>query len=147
VSISAEVSSLRKLQSETKRLYELLQSSVDEQLRQAGFLPSGDYGMINDGAKPNGSTAQPAHRAAESAEAWGCSDRQRAFIEKIAKREKFTSEELDGIAQTTCQARVQQLDKRQASQFISELLKLSTPLPYRKRSKRQAPAIANGEPA
>lgn len=68
------------------------------------------------------------------------------FIEKIAKREKFTEEELDGIAQTGCQAPVPQLDKRQASRFIDELLKLSAPLPYRRRPKLQAPAVANGEP-
>jgi hypothetical protein len=148
VSVRAEVRSLRQLQSESKRLYALLQSSVDDQVKAVGFLPTGNYGMINDTPKPtNGSAAQPAIRIAESENGWRCSDKQRAFIEKIAKREKFTPAELDGIAQTVCQAPVRQLDKRQASRFIDELLKISAPLPYHKGSKRQAPAVENGEPA
>jgi len=150
VSVSAEVSSLRKLESETKRVYALLQSSVDEQLKAVGFIPDTTrYGMTGDAARPaNGTAAKPAASVSTSAapDAWGCSDKQRAFIEKIANREKFTSAELEGIAQTVCQAPVQQLDKRQASRFIDELLKLSAPLPYRKRSTRQAPAVVNGQP-
>lgn len=148
VSVRAEVRSLRQLQSESKRLYALLQSSVDDQVKAVGFLPTGNYGMITDAPKPaNGSAAQPAIRVAESGDAWRCSDKQRAFIEKIAKREKFTPAELDDIAQHSCGAPARQLDKRRASKFIDELLKLSAPLPYRKRSKSQAPAVANGQPA
>lgn len=139
VSVRAEVRSLRQLQSESRRLYTLLQSSVDEQVQAVGFLPTGNYGMITDAPKPvNGSPVQPAIRVAESPDAWRCSDKQQKFIELIAKREKFTSADLDKIAQTVCRARVRELDKRQASKFIDELLKLSAPLPFRRKPKREA---------
>lgn len=141
VSVRAEVRSLRQLQSESKRLYALLQSSVDDQVKGVGFLPTGNYGLIADTPKPaNGSTAQSAIRVAESGDAWRCSEKQRKFIELIAKRERFTHADLDGIAQTVCRAPVRELDKRQASKFIDELLKLSAPLPFRKKPKREAAA-------
>jgi hypothetical protein len=148
ISVRAEVSSLRKLQTESKHLYGLLQSSVDEQVKEVGFMPDASrYGMIVETAKPvNGSIVSgvPAKAELTASDAWGCSDKQRAFIEKIAKREQFTPSELDGIAQTVCQLPVQKLDKRQASLFIGELLKLSAPPPFRRDPKRQASAVANG---
>jgi hypothetical protein len=150
ISVRAEVSNLRKLQTESKRLYALLQSSVDEQVKEVGFMPDANrYGMILDTADPaNGSIVKPTPNKAESApsHAWRCSEKQRAFIEKIAKREQFAPSELDGIAQTVCQLPVRQLGKRQASLLIGELLKLSAPLPFRRGSKRQAPAVVNGAP-
>jgi hypothetical protein len=148
VSVRAEVRSLRQLQSESKRLYALLQSSVDDQVKAVGFLPTGNYGMINDSPKAaNGSAAQPAIRVAESTDAWRCSEKQRRFIELVAKREKFTSADLDNIAQTVCRAAVRDLDKRQASKFIDELLNLSAPLPFRKQPKRQAAGVSTEQPA
>ena len=62
VSVSAEVSSLRKLESESKRLYAILQDSVDEQVKEVGFIPDATrYGMLGDTTKPvNGSAVKPA---------------------------------------------------------------------------------------
>ncbi len=147
VSVTAEISSLRKLQSENERLYRLLQSSVDEQLKTFGFVPEHAYGM--SGAPPktvNGSSAKPAPKPLpDDPNAWACSDKQRAFIEKVANREKFTPTDLDGIAQNVCQLPVRQLDKRQASRFIDELLKLSAPIPFRRNGTAREHAAARND--
>lgn len=148
VSVCAEVASLRKLETESKRLYALLQSSVDEQVKEVGFVPDAThYGMIIDNGKPtNGSAVKPSVTKASTApvDAWGCSDKQRALIEKVAKREQFTPAELDGMADRLFQLPLQRLDKKQTSSFITELLKLSAPIPFRRRSTHQTPAVENG---
>src|SRR5690349_103611 len=89
VSVTAEISTLRRLQTENARLYRVLQTTVDQQLQAVGFLPTGNYGTITDSPKPaSGSTAQPAIRVAESPDAWRCSEKQQRFIALVAKRER-----------------------------------------------------------
>jgi hypothetical protein len=148
--VTTEISSLRKLQSENERLYHLLQGSVDEQLKTTGFLPDAKYGMLIDskdgqnGASSNGhrSTAAPV----ATADAAHASDKQEALIEKVAKREKFTSKDLDGIAQRLFKLPLAQLDRKQTSGFITELLLIAGPPRFRKPSGRPA-AEANGATA
>jgi hypothetical protein len=147
VSVTAEISSLRKLQSENERLYRLLQSSVDESLKTIGFMPEHSYGMNGAPTKPvNGSEVQPAasKSSTNGGDDWACSAKQRKFVELVAKREQFTPADLDNFAERVCQASVRQLDKRQASKFIDELLKISAPLPFRKDAKRQSAGTTNG---
>src|SRR4051812_2657986 len=88
VSVSAEVSSLRKLETETKRVYTLLQSSVDEQMKAVGFMPDATkYGMIVDGSKPMNGAAMKSvtgNPASITNGEWACSDKQRTFIERVA---------------------------------------------------------------
>lgn len=151
VTVRAEISSLRRLETESTRLYLLLQESVDKQMQQVGFLPDPTkYGMILDTPKQsNRSTLTPPPSDSDSpgTDTWGCSDKQRAFIEKVAKRERFTPADLDGIARTLCQLPVQQLDKRQASKLIDELLNLSGPPRFTKRATPRDKAAVNGTAA
>jgi hypothetical protein len=150
VSVSAEVSSLRRLETEAKRVYALLQSSVDEQLKAVGFLPdTTKYGMLVDGqgaqngASKNGQ--QPAAVSASATDASHASDKQKALIEKVAKREKFTADDLNRMAHTLFQRALDELDRKQTSAFITELLMLAGPPRFRKPSGR--PAEANGATA
>jgi len=59
VSIETELSTTADVPGETSRLYELLQTNVDRQIQNVGFVPPYDYGMepAADGnnAAPNGS--------------------------------------------------------------------------------------------
>ena len=125
VSVSAEVSSLRKLETETKRLYDLLQNSVDEQLKEVGFLPDANgQSMIAGNGKPrNGSRPRPAPSA--QADGWGCSEKQRNFILKLAKESEISDRELDATAERLFAAPACALDRKQASHFISELLAIT----------------------
>jgi hypothetical protein len=122
VSVSAEVSSLRKLETESKRLYDLLQSSVDEQIKGSGFLPDAiSRGIVaGNGKSSNGSGPRPAPSA--QADGWGCSEKQRNFILKLAKESEITERELDATAERLFAAPACALDRKQASRFINELL-------------------------
>jgi hypothetical protein len=138
MSVTAEISSLRKIQRENERLYRLLQSSVDESLKTIGFVPEHAYGMNGSAAKPvNGSAIQPIAQklAGDGEDAWGCSEKQRKFIEMVAKREKFTPADLDNLAQRVCELPLRQLNKKQASELIEQLLNISGRLPFRKAAK------------
>src|ERR1700730_1960453 len=125
VSVSAEVKSLRNLETESKRLYDLLQNSVDEQMKGAGFLPDATkYGMLTDAAKPrNGSRPKPA--SSVQANGWGCSEKQRNFILKLAQESEITDRELDATAERLFAAPASALDRKQASRFIGELLAIA----------------------
>jgi hypothetical protein len=125
VTVRAEVSSLRRLETESTRLYQLLQSSVDKQVQQVGFLPDATkYGMIVSApAVVNGSAPAKAllGGAPSEAGAWKCSENQRSFIEKTAKRMRVSAADLDAVAQHLFKLPAAALDKRQASGLIDEL--------------------------
>jgi hypothetical protein len=151
VSVSAEVSSLRRLETEAKRVYALLQSSVDEQLKAVGFLPdTAKYGTLVDGeAGQNGASSNGHHSSASPApttDASCSSAKQKTLIAKVAKEQKFTAEDLDGIAKRLFGSSLAELDRKQTSSFITELLMIAGPPRFRKPSGR--PAVeANGATA
>lgn len=150
VSVSAEVSSLRRLETEAKRVYALLQSSVDEQLKAVGFVPdTTKYGMLVEGeGARNGASNNGQHTPATPVSQTGAaeaSDKQKVLIEKVAKREKFTAEDLDGIAKRLFGSPLAELDRKQTSGFITELLLIAGPPRFRKASRR--PAETNGATA
>lgn len=151
ISVRAEVSSLRRLETESARLYRVLQTSVDKEVQQVGFLPDATkYGMLVDdkagknGASKNGNGSGGA--SSSGAAAAQPSDKQKALIEKVAKREKFTPADLNGMAQTLFQRPFDQLDRKQTSAFITELLMLAGPTRFRKTLGRP-PALVNGAAA
>jgi len=57
VSIETELSTTADVPAETERLYDLLQSNVDNQIQKVGFVPPYDYGM--EPAASNGTTPAP----------------------------------------------------------------------------------------
>lgn len=120
VSLRTELSDLAQVETESARLYILLQQSVDSQVQEVGFLPDATtYGM--DGGQPvpaqpryngNGSSTnghaharngngskpvtQPAHddqddTTADASAAWNCSDKQRELIGKLSKQAKMAT--------------------------------------------------------
>ena len=104
ISVRAEVSSLRRLETESARLYRVLQTSVDTEIQEAGFLPDATkYGMLVDGkAGQNGAASNGARTPTvpvPATDASRSSEKQKTLIAKVAKEQKFTAEDLDGIAQ------------------------------------------------
>lgn len=147
ISVRAEVSSLRRLETESARLYRVLQSSVDKEVQEVGFLPDATkYGMLTNGKAPQNGTSKNGHRSpavpATAADVTQPSDKQRALIEKVAKREKLTAVELNGMAQTLFQRPLGQLDRKQTSAFITELLMLAGPTRFRRPSAAPAQSTA-----
>ena len=103
----------------------MLQSSVDEQIKGAGFLPDAtSYGMLSDnGKQKNG--ARPKLAPSAQADEWGCSEKQRNFILKLAEESEITDRELDATSERLFAAPASALDRKQASRFIGELLAIT----------------------
>src|SRR5436305_7921760 len=104
VSIETELQNLDNVRDESARLYESLQKAVDQQIQKTGFVPPNGYGMEDK----NG--------------AWNCSQKQRELIEKIERENKLDQNALERLATEMFGAKVQALNKLQASGFIDELL-------------------------
>jgi hypothetical protein len=151
VSVSAEVSSLRRLETEAKRVYALLQSSVDEQLKAVGFLPDPTkYGLLVDSKAAQNGAVSNAHRTptarVSATDASHRSEKQNTLIAKVAKEQKFTAEDLDGIAQRLFKLPLEQLDRKKTSGFIAELLAIAGPPRFRKASGRPSAAVNGAAP-
>jgi hypothetical protein len=151
ISVRAEVSSLRRLETESARLYRVLQSSVDAEIKEAGFLPDATkYKMLVDGKAAKNGASSNGHRItatpSPSADSSHSSEKQETLIAKVAKEQKFTAEDLDGIAKRLFGSPLGKLDRKQTSSFISELLAIAGPPRFRKASGRPA-APVNGAAA
>ena len=105
VSIETELQNLDNVREESARLYDSLQEAVDQQIQKTGFVPPNGYGMEVD---KNGT--------------WNCSQKQRELIEKIGKENNLDQNALDRVANEMFGARVQGLNKLQASGLIDQLL-------------------------
>src|SRR6266478_7159502 len=76
VTLRTEIADLANVQTESARLYALLQQSVDTSLQQPGFLPG-----------PN--AAQGNGNGNGRIETWGCSPKQRDLILKMVEEHKL----------------------------------------------------------
>jgi hypothetical protein len=114
VSIETELQNLDNVREESARLYDSLQQAVDQQIQKTGFVPPDGYGMEAD----NGM--------------WNCSQKQRELIEKIRTENNLDQNALDRLAGEMFGAKVQALNKLQASGLIDALLDR-----YGKRSQGQ----------
>ncbi|MDP0498049.1 MAG: hypothetical protein Q7Q73_17745 [Verrucomicrobiota bacterium JB024] len=150
VTIRAELGDINQVPEESERVYRLLQSSVDRELQQTGWLPQG--GQPQPGAATNtGFTRHRTPTAASEAEpdgtdAWACSDKQRGLILKIVEENTLDRREVDELARERFGKGVRALNKLEASGLIDELLEryggkgTSSRPPRRDGARRTAPA-------
>src|SRR4029077_26479 len=135
VSIETELQNLDNVREESARLYDSLQQAVDQQIQKTGFVPPDGYGMEAD---KNGT--------------WNCSQKQRELIEKIQKENNLDQNALDRLAGEMFGAKVQALNKLQASGLIDELLdrygkRTQQPGRYARRYVGRSHAAAKGATA
>jgi hypothetical protein len=135
VSIETELQSLDNVRDESARLYESLQQAVDQQIQKTGFVPPDGYGMEVD---KNGD--------------WNCSQKQRELIERIRTENNLDQNALDRLAGEMFGAKVQALNKLQASGLIDELLdrygkRTQKPGRYARRYVDRSNAAAKGAQA
>jgi hypothetical protein len=134
VSIETELQNLDDVREASARLYDSLQSAVDQQIQKTGFVPPDGYGME---AEKNG--------------LWNCSQKQRELIEKIGRENKLDQNTLDGLAAEMFGMKAQALNKLQASGLIDELLdrygKRTQRGPYGRRYVGRSHATAKGATA
>jgi hypothetical protein len=116
VTLKSELADITQAQAESARLYAVLQSSVDHNIRQVGFLPG-------EPAKPNGNgNGNGHHTPAPEPDAWKCSDKQRDLILKITDEHKLDKAKVEQLAMDRFGKGVKALNKLEASGLIEELL-------------------------
>ena len=133
VSVETELVTTDAVAFEAQRLYERLQSTVDEQMLHTGFVPPKEYGM--DVQKPNNviphqpaetSNLNPAHQSGSwlHGPAWQCSARQKDLILKLVDEHHLKKAEVEDLATARFGKGVTLLSKGEASAFIDALLKM-----------------------
>jgi hypothetical protein len=124
VSVETELSAAGDIAAESERLYQLLQSNVDEQMLHTGFVPPGNYGM--DPPADSNPHAQPANVTQvanwQRGPAWKCSDKQRDLILKIVDEHQLDKADIEALANERFGKGVRMLNKVEASGLIDELL-------------------------
>ena len=120
VSVETELVTTDDVAAESERLYQRLQSTVDEQMLKTGFVPPGTYGM----EETNGSDAPAAGTVTHIPDngRWKCSDKQRELILKLVDEHHLDKNEVDHLARQRFGKGVKQLSKLEASGLIDELL-------------------------
>lgn len=111
LTIKSELGDMNQVQAEANRLYALLQSNVDREIQQVGFMPEGK--PTQNG---NGNHGQPKN------EMWVCTPKQKDLILDIIEENKLDKNEIEKLAQDRFNTSVKQLNTLQASGLIKELL-------------------------
>ena len=129
VSLTVEIADASVAAQESTKLYALLQTAVDNEIQQVGFMPDATtYGMNNVNgtrvANGNGNGNGNGHAPAptRNGDHWNCTDGQKGFILRIISESSLTKQDAEEMAQQLFGAGVTSLDKMQASQLIEELL-------------------------
>jgi len=104
VTLRTEIADLANVQTESARLYALLQQSVDTSLQQPGFLP---------GPNGNGNGRN---------DSWGCSEKQRSLILKIVEEHKLDKTAVEQLAQDRFGKSVNAINRLEASGLIEALI-------------------------
>src|SRR4051794_17293810 len=78
VTIRTELADLTQVEAESARLYSLLQSCVDQEIQQTGYLPENNGKANGHAPRASNGNGHIGH-----ADKWICSDKQRELIQKI----------------------------------------------------------------
>ena len=125
VSVETELVTTDDVAGESGRLYQLLQSNVDQQMLHTGFVPPGDYGMDSPEENHNpGDTPAPASNVTQwqRGPAWKCSDKQKDLILKLVEEHQLDKADVEALAVERFGKGVRLLNKVEASGLIDELL-------------------------
>lgn len=111
---------------EVERIYQLLQSNVDEQILQTGFVPPPDYGMDppadrGQGGPANGNATNQGGNW-QRGPAWKCSDKQRDLVLKLVEEHQLDEADVEALAVERFGKGVRLRNKVEASGFIDELI-------------------------
>src|SRR3569623_1965918 len=113
VSLTVEIDRKEMAAEESAKLYSLLQSAVDKEIQQVGWMPSDvSYGLPENGANGNahssGNGHQPLYR-------WTCTQGQREFLQRIVSENNLDKNNVESTAQQMFGTSVRSLNKLQAS--------------------------------
>ena len=109
ITIRTELGDLKQVESESSRLYALLQSCVDRDIQESGFLPANGHHTNGNGSNGHG-------------ENWSCTEKQKALILKVINDHHLDKHDIESLAQDRFGKGVKALNKMEASGLIEELL-------------------------
>lgn len=114
ITLRTELADLSQVEAESTRLYALLQTSVDRELQNPGFVP--------EPAKSNGNcNGNGQQKNGTNDSDWACSPKQRELILKITEEHKLDKNQVESLSQERFGKGVRQLNKLEASGLIEEL--------------------------
>jgi hypothetical protein len=128
ITVRTEVTDMNQAQAESSRLYASLQSSVDREIQQSGWLPE-----KAEKANGNGhSRVQPPRNGNGTGhngngEHWMCSPKQKDYILTLVDEHKLDKNNIEVLAQDRFGKPVKALNKLEASGLIEELLRQVQP--------------------
>lgn len=124
VSVETEVNTTDDIAHEAERLYNNLQSNVDAQILNTGFVPSADYGMESPASQ--GNTPHPNNVTPISSEpGWQCSPKQQELILKLIDENNLDKGQIEQQSRQRFGKGVKQLNKLEASGLIEELFEMT----------------------
>jgi hypothetical protein len=133
LTIRIELSDLKQVETESNRLYTLLQGCVDRDLQQTGYLPANSHGANGQGnghTNGHGTNGGNGYRSNGNghglrhgqADVWSCTDKQKGLILGIVADHQLDKHAIEELAQQRFGKPVRQLNKMEASGLIDELL-------------------------
>jgi hypothetical protein len=117
VSVETELHDVENIGAESERLYGVLQHSVDEQIQQTGFVPTGTYGMTGISGDQNGNGGREQRRNSDA----GISEKQLDLINRIVRENNANKTEVENLCLQMFGGGVRTLNRMQASNFIDAL--------------------------
>ena len=121
ITLRTEIADLNQIQSESARLYKLLQEGVDTSIKETGYLPTNGNGNGQRGGQSGNGNGQS---QAENGD-WNCSGKQKDLILKIVEEHKLEKAKVETLAQDRFGKTVKALNKREASGLIEERLEMT----------------------
>jgi hypothetical protein len=123
LTVRKEVGDISQVENESRQLFATLQSNVDRDIQNTGFLPgangNGNGNGNRNAGNGNGNNNGNGHR---SEDRWNCSEKQRNLILKIVDESKLDKAEVEKLAQDRFGKSVKALNKLEASGLIEELI-------------------------
>ncbi len=139
VTIETELTGNDDISEESARLYQTLQQSVDDQIRQQGFVPVEGGG--HNGSNGHSRNGVNGHQDNGN---WRCSDKQKDLILKLIETHNLDKAEIESLARERFDKGVKQLNKLEASGLIDEMLERAGEKPARGTNRRTRPVYRNG---
>jgi hypothetical protein len=125
LTLRAEISDVSQVAAKSQELHRLMQTCVDREIQQTGFLPINGNGHFNGNGHTNGHTNGNGHSRnirPVTEVPWKCSPKQKELIINITDEKQIDKNMVEQLAQDRFGKGVKKLNKLEASGLIEELI-------------------------